>query len=66
LLTKGTFIHGWKVRSVTKREEKAISSPHLKAMIELAMHTGMRRGELLNLKWSHVDKKMVSSDSRLK
>lgn len=28
---------------------------HLKPLITLAIHTGMRRGELLNLKWENVD-----------
>ena len=32
------------------------SPPHLKALITVAYHTGMRRGELLNLKLQHIDK----------
>ena len=32
------------------------SPPHLKALITVAYHTGMRRGELLNLKWQHIEK----------
>jgi integrase len=28
---------------------------HLRAIVVMAIHTGMRRGELLNLKWQHVD-----------
>jgi integrase len=28
---------------------------HLKALVSLAFHTGMRRGELLDLRWSQVD-----------
>ena len=30
-------------------------SPHLAPLITLALHTGMRRGELLGLEWSRVD-----------
>jgi len=32
----------------------AISGATLKAIIEVAVHTGMRKGEILNLKWKHV------------
>jgi integrase len=28
---------------------------HLKPIVVLAIHTGMRRGELLRLRWEHVD-----------
>jgi integrase len=33
----------------------ANSTDHLEALIVVGMHTGMRRGELLKLKWSHID-----------
>lgn len=38
-------------------EEKLIAaaSPHLRAVIIAALDTGMRRGELLNQRWEHVD-----------
>ena len=29
-------------------------SPHLKPIVEIALHTGMRKGELLNLQWEQV------------
>lgn len=35
--------------------EQASARPHLAAFIRLALNTGCRRGELLNLEWSRVD-----------
>jgi len=35
----------------------AAASRHLKPIIVLAVNTGMRRGEIFNLKWSYVDLK---------
>ena len=29
-------------------------SPHLKPIVETALHTGMRRGELLSLQWEQI------------
>lgn len=29
--------------------------PHMRAMVVLALHTGMRRGEILNLQWGDLD-----------
>jgi integrase len=34
----------------------ATAPPHLKAIIKTAFNTGMRLGEILNLRWQHVDK----------
>jgi integrase len=34
----------------------AIAPPHLKAIIKTALNTGMRLGEILTLRWQHVDK----------
>lgn len=31
------------------------SVPHIKAILTVAMNTGMRRGEILELRWSHID-----------
>lgn len=35
--------------------EREPSAPHLADFIRLALHTGMRRGEILSLEWSRVD-----------
>jgi integrase len=32
------------------------ASTHLKPMVIMAFHTGMRQGELVRLKWSHIDR----------
>jgi integrase len=39
----------------TRRMLKAAVGNHLEALYVLAVHTGMRRGELLGLKWTDVD-----------
>jgi len=44
-------------RYLTEEEiERLLSacSPHLKPIVELALHTGMRKGELLNLRWEQI------------
>lgn len=46
------------VRPVSREDEAAIlgtSSPDLRAIIIVALHTGLRRSELLRLKWADVD-----------
>jgi len=35
----------------------AACPPHLKPVVQLAYHTGMRKGEILTLKWGQVDLK---------
>lgn len=33
----------------------ACLAPHMRAMVTMALHTGMRRGEILNLQWPDLD-----------
>ena len=47
-----------RVRFLTEDEEERLlksASPHVKEFIVFAINTGMRRGEIFNLKWSAVD-----------
>lgn len=41
--------------SLVKEAERDAPRPHLAVFIRLALNTGCRRGELLNLEWSRVD-----------
>lgn len=41
--------------ALIKEAEKQSRSPHLPDFIRLALNTGCRRGEMLNLEWSRVD-----------
>ncbi|GAH03379.1 unnamed protein product, partial [marine sediment metagenome] len=34
-----------------------VASEHIKALVITGYNTGMRKGELLNLEWSHIDRK---------
>jgi len=34
-----------------------VAPAHLKAVLEIAFHTGMRRGEIRQLKWKYIDRK---------
>lgn len=46
-----------RLRYLTEEEISALLNacqPHLKPIVELALHTGMRRGELLSLKWEEI------------
>ena len=56
LLTTGKHTVKYKIRSKTREEEKPNAPAHLKPILTVAFHTGMRRGEILGLKWSHIDK----------
>ena len=47
-----------RVRMLTADEEErlmGVASPYLRRIILFALHTGMRRGEILGLRWVHVD-----------
>lgn len=47
-----------RVRYITQQESKELhhhAAPHLKPILEIAVQTGMRREELLPLKWSQVN-----------
>lgn len=46
-----------RLRFLSEEEVEALlkaSSPHLRPIVETALHTGMRSGELLTLKWEQV------------
>lgn len=50
-----------KERILTDEEEKRLmeaSSNHLKSVLIVALNTGMRRGEILNLRWTQIDFRM--------
>lgn len=54
-------IHNGKDRRITDEEIDTIcqtsESPHLEALVRLALETGARRGELLALRWPSIDLK---------
>jgi integrase len=56
-LTTGTHTVKYKIRSKTKETVKPNAPAHLKPILIVAYHTGMRHGELLGLQWSHIDHK---------
>lgn len=60
LFQPGEEFYLFKALSPGKRGAKGIenagcNAPWLKPLVQLALETGMRRGELLSLKWEHID-----------
>jgi integrase len=50
-----TYIRIWKGRTQTITANVSVENPHLKAMIILAVDSGMRRGEIVKLRWQDID-----------
>ena len=48
-----------KPRAILSREDEqkllAAAAPHLREIVTMSLETGMRRGEILNQRWEHVD-----------
>ena len=55
-LITGKHVVKWEIRGNAKEEVKDVSPQHLKSLLIVAMHTGMRMGELLPLRWSYIDR----------
>ena len=49
------FLTGDEIQALLKACESQITSPWLLPLVTLALNTGMRQGELLNLKWEDVN-----------
>lgn len=50
-----TYTRNWKGRSQTITANVSVENPHLKAMIILAIDSGMRRGEIFKLQWQDIE-----------
>ena len=57
---KTRFLTGDEIQAILKTCESQITSPWLLPLVTLALNTGMRQGELLNLKWEAVNLAQVS------
>ena len=55
-LITGKHVVKWKIRGNVKEEVKDVSPQHLRSLLIVAMHTGMRKAELLYLRWSYIDR----------
>ena len=44
----------------------AACGPHLRAVVECALETGMRRGEILSLQWSQIEGVSIDEDNGVK
>jgi len=50
-----TYTRKWKGREQTIKAKVSVNNPYLKAIIVLALDSGMRKGEILKLRWSDID-----------
>lgn len=50
-----TYIRKWKGKEQEITATIQVDNPHLKAVILLALDSGMRRGEILKLRWQDID-----------
>jgi integrase len=48
-------LYGGELEQILEAAEKCLK-PHLRAAIKFAIETGMRRGEILNIQWQHIDR----------
>jgi len=44
----------WREYFSILKATKSCLNPYIKPIIQIAVHTGMRRGEILNLRWEHI------------
>jgi integrase len=49
------FLTEQEIKVLLEECEKLVTSPWLLPLVTLALHTGMRQGELLKLKWQNID-----------
>lgn len=50
-----TYTRKWKGKEQEIKATVSVDNPHLKAMIILAIDSGMRRGEILKLRWKDIE-----------
>ena len=54
------FLTEQEIKVLLEECEKQVTSPWLLPLVTLALHTGMRQGELLKLKWQNIDLERAS------